>query len=171
MKQTLLTALALLALATAAHATPAITGELSGFSTSPSADPNNDGEPGRPFAMFSLGSPLIRKVQGLIDVGLSPTQGCPVGAFEIIPSGWVIFRTWTGDAIYAEIDTTPICSTPGQPEHIAVYVVGGWPGGDYADAIGTGEVVLLDSVLAYDPGPIPWPWLVDSHGSYTLELD
>ncbi len=29
----------------------------------------------------------------------------------------------------------------------------------------------LLTTLALLARPIPWPWLVDSHGSYTLDLD
>ncbi len=176
MSAVLVTALVLGGLRAASADSSTVTGRWAGTAfANPSFDFNHDGIAARTFSMTVYGQ--FASMEGVVDTALVSFGVCAPGALELQPFGSITFRDRTGEGLFVEVPLTAphLCFDPANPsEVIAVSIVGGT--GPYANAVGTGTLVLHDIVRLTTPatlpgvGVVPAPTMVDSRGEFTLNI-
>jgi hypothetical protein len=160
--------LAILLLSATAQASEcAITGTFFGMTTQNGIDLDGDGSNGRSGYLVATGT--IAHVWANVDTTYSPTQGCPVGQVEIVPSGQAVFATRYGhNAVFATIDSTQHVCVGGPPEAITLIITGGR--GMYAGATGSGSAVLPDDFVML--AQYGFPQVIYTHaGEFELSVD
>jgi hypothetical protein len=161
--------LAILLLSATAQASECtITGTFFGMTVQNGIDLDGDGSNGRSGYFVATGG-TISHIWANVDTTYSPTQGCPTGQVEIVPSGQAVFTTRYGHhAIFVEIDSSHHLCAGGPPESIVLIITGGR--GMYAGATGSGTATLPDDFVAL--AQYGFPQVIYTHdGEFELSVD